>query len=400
MTPSPKQFAYWLTQAILLIKATEQKSVSIIQDELAFALRRKSGESSIGYWRKGNIPSDLQVVAELASLLAQRGGFSRRSCEQFLQSAGYPHPKPIVQKLFPEMEPTGHPRSVARDLHPFVPHQPVTEPAQFFGRTRECRRIFAWWRHFPLQNVAIVGPKKSGRTSLLHYLKAINTTPTAQLRPGQRNDWLPDAGRYQWVYIDFFDARWRKRPNLLRYLLTEMGLSLPDPCTLDTFMETVSEQLRQPVIIMLDELSAGLEMSDYDLDFWRSMRALATSATRGNLAFVITALDMPGRLATSYGKTSPFFNLFASISLGPLTVEETQALIASSPRPFPAADVGWIVTQSQGWPVVAQELCEKRLSALEEGVTDNSWQLESLARLEQYRYLLGPPDEATPVDKS
>lgn len=403
MAPSPDQFAYWLTQAVLLIKAKEQKNLSIIQDELAFALGRQSGEATIGYWRKGNIPADWAVIEKLAVLLAQRGGFSRHSCEQFLRSAGHSRPEAIVQQLFPQTDPTDSPNrsaAVMRKLHPFVTHQPVVDPRQFFGRVRECRRIFAWWRHFPLQNVAIVGPKKSGRTSLLHYLKEIHMTPAGRLRPNQRNDWLPDAARYHWLYVDFFDARWRKREALLRYLLAEMGLPLPDPCTLDTFMETVSDHLHQPAVIMLDELSAGLEMPDYDLNFWRSMRALVTSVTRGNLAFVITALDAPGRLAANYGKTSPFFNLFASVTLGPLTIEEATELIASSPRPFAAADVQWILEQSQGWPVVVQRLCQERLLALEDGRTDDEWRVEALARIEPYHYLLqSPGDEPSPGDK-
>jgi hypothetical protein len=275
-----------------------------------------------------------------------------------------------------------------RRLHPFVAYQPITEPSQFFGRERECRRIFAWWRHFPLQNVAVVGPRRSGRTSLLHYLRTINATPKEQLRPGQRNDWLPEAAHYHWLYVDFFDARWRERDNLLRHLLVELGLTLPNPCTLATFMEAVNKGLRQPAIIMLDELSAALEMPDYDADFWRSMRALATSVTRGNLAFVITALDALQAVAAGYGKTSPFFNLFTSIHLGPLTAAETQELIAASPRSFPTGDGDWISLQSRGWPILVQILCQTRLMALEEGSTDDAWKTEGMRQIEPYRYLL------------
>lgn len=389
MAPSPEQFAYWLTQALYLIKAKERKNIETIQDELAFALGRdKGGAATIGYWRKGNLPADVQLIEKLATLLAQRGGFSRRSCEHFLRTGGHPHPEQVADRLFPQSTHPGPRPNFARDLHPFVTYQPITEPSQFFGRERECRRIFAWWRHFPLQNVAIVGPKRSGRTSLLYYLKAINVTPAAQLRPGQRNDWLPEAARYHWIYVDFFDARWRKRDNLLRHLLVELGLPSSDSCTLETFMEIASSGLQQPAIIMLDELSAALEMPDYDLEFWRSMRALATSVTRGNLAFVITAVDALQTLAADYGKTSPFFNLFTSIHLGPLTPAEAEGLIASSPRSFTPDERAWILTHSRGWPILVQALCQARLMALEEGSTDDVWKADGLRQLEPYRYLL------------
>jgi hypothetical protein len=389
MAPSPDQFAYWLTQAVHLIKAKEQKTIESIQDELAFALgRNKGGAATIGHWRKGNLPADVQIVEQLASLLTQRGGLSRRSCEQFLRSGGHLEAAAVADKLFPPTGPIERPASGARRLHPFVAYQPITEPSQFFGRARECRRIFAWWRHFPLQNVAVVGPRRSGRSSLLHYLKTINATPTGQLRPDQRNDWLPEAARYRWIYVDFFDARWRERDNLLRHLLIELGLTPPNLCTLATFMEAVHNGLHQPAIIMLDELSAALEMADYDLDFWRSMRALATSVTRGNLAFVITALDALQTLAAGYGKTSPFFNLFTSIHLGPLTAAEAQELVAASPRSFPADDRDWIWFQSRGWPILVQVLCQTRLTALEEGSTDEAWKAEGMRQIEPYRYLL------------
>jgi hypothetical protein len=305
-----------------------------------------------------------------------------------LRTGGYPRPEAIVDRLFPQTETAVPPPAAARGLHPFVTYQPITEPSQFFGRERECRRIFAWWRHFPLQNVAVVGPKRSGRTSLLYYLKAIHFTPAERLRPGQRNDWLPDADRYHWIYVDFFDARWRKRDTLLHYLLVELGLPSPGSCNLETFMEIASNGLQRPAVLMLDELSAALEMPDYDLEFWRSMRALATSVTRGNLAFVITAVDALQTLAAGYGKTSPFFNLFTTIQLGPLTPTEAEELIASSPQAFAPDEREWILTHSRGWPILVQALCQARLMALEEGSTDDAWKVDGLRQIEPYRYLL------------
>ncbi|HQF69822.1 MAG TPA: ATP-binding protein [Promineifilum sp.] len=389
MTTSPEQFAYWLDRAVYLIKAKERKNLSVIEDELAFALGRdKGGEPTIRYWRRGNVPADIQDLEQLATLLAQRGGLDRESCKHFLLAGGHPTPTTIVARLFPQMASATPRPPTARGLHPFVTNRPITEPSQFFGRTRECRRIFAWWRYYPLQNVAIVGPRRSGRTSLLRYLRAINVTPAGQLRPGQRNDWLPTAANYHWLYIDFFDARWRKRDNLLHHLLAELELESPNPCPLETFMEIASNGLSQPAIIMFDELSAALEMPDYDLEFWRSMRALATTATRGNLAFVITATDALQTLAAGYGKTSPFFNLFTAVHVGPLTAAEADELIASSPRPFAPEEREWVLAHSQEWPILVQALCQARLIALEEGSTDDAWKVDGLRQIERYGYLL------------
>jgi len=401
MSESPDQFAYWLTQAVGLIQAVERKGIGIIQDELALALGRTSGQSSIGYWRRGFVPGDLAEVERLALLLARRGGLSERSCEQFLRSAGHPRPEVVVQKVWPTDNANSRkpPPGLAEKSRPFNAHRPITDPRQFFGRERECRRIFSGWRYSPLQDMAIVGPKRSGRTSLLHYLRAIHATPPTHLRPGQRHDWLPDAQRYRWVYVDFFDARWQTPTNLMRFIITGLGCPLPEQLSLDTFMETLGEHLPGPAIIMFDELSAGLELPGYGPAFWHSMRALATSTTQNRLAFAITALDEPQRLADAYGKMSPFFNLFATVKLGPLTETEARDLIASSPVPFAEADVAWLLAHSQGWPVVLQALCAARLEAHEDAGDDEAWQAQAMARLARYGYLLGhslaPPPAVT-----
>jgi hypothetical protein len=112
--------------------------------------------------------------------------------------------------------------------NPFVAGPPITEPHRFFGRGRDLRRLFALWQRPPLQNAAIIGARRSGKTSLLHYLMQIPTAPPEALRSGQRHDWLPDPARYRWVYVDFQDPRLNSREGLLCYLLTRLGLSLPE----------------------------------------------------------------------------------------------------------------------------------------------------------------------------
>jgi hypothetical protein len=74
-----------------------------------------------------------------------------------------------------------------------------------------------------------------------------------------------------------------------------------------------------------------------------------------------------------------------------LTQEESLELIGSSPIPFSESDVGWMLEQSQGWPSLLQILCHTRLTALEEGRKDASWQKEALRRMHPYLYLLSEP---------
>ncbi|MFH7028292.1 MAG: CHAT domain-containing protein [Heteroscytonema crispum UTEX LB 1556] len=65
---------------------------------------------------------------------------------------------------------------------PFITGTSITHPRDFFGRNYELKRLFNLLKRLPLQNAAIIGKKRSGKTSLLHYLKNITTTPAEDLR--------------------------------------------------------------------------------------------------------------------------------------------------------------------------------------------------------------------------
>jgi hypothetical protein len=389
MAKSPDKFAELLTTAMRTIAARENRTIASVQDEIGYALGRETGGSSIEYWRKGHIPASPVDLEKLVKELVKREGLNRAECEQFLRSADYLYPKDIVGELFPPLDKEqSEPKRSPRELSPFVVGPPITTPRQFFGRARELKRIFGLWRRFPLQNVAVIGPKRSGKTSLLHYLKNITRVAVAELRPGQRTDWLPRPERYQWGFVDFQDARMGNRDRLLRYLLTSLNLPVPTRCNLDNFMDVVSDHLKTPAVILMDEIGTGLASSELDEPFWWSLRSLVSHYTRGNLAFLLTSHDSPAQLAQDQGKPSPFFNIFHTLELGPLTDKEARELIASSPKTFASADVKWILDQSGRWPCLLQILCHTRLTALEEGQTDDAWREDGLRQVAPFQHLL------------
>ncbi len=260
---------------------------------------------------------------------------------------------------------------------PFIAGPPITNPTLFFGRERELKRLGMLLRQRPLQNAAIIGPRRSGKTSLLHYLRLAK--------------WLPQAEAYRWIFIDFQDARLGKQETLLRTLLTEMELEVPDPCHLEAFMDVVSEQLEQPTVILLDEIGVALtRYPELDDAFWESLRSLATNQVAGNLGFVLSSAQPPDVLAQHQGLGSPFFNIFGYTAvLGPLSEEGARSLIATSPLRFSASDVDWILAESGRWPMALQILCRERLLSLSEGETSNAWREEALRQLEPLRRMAG-----------
>jgi len=273
---------------------------------------------------------------------------------------------------------------------PFIPGIPTTQLRYFFGRQRELKRIFDLLKRHPLQNAAIIGKRRSGKTSLLHYLKSITTTPAAQLRLNQKSDWLPHPENYRWIFVDLQDVRIQSREGLLGYILECLEMPIPSPCDLDKFMDAVSGKLPKPTVILLDEIGVGLQRCpELDDGFWESLRSLATNYTQGNLAFILATPESPIELAHHTGHSSPFFNIFGySATLGALTEVEARELIASSPIPFPEDDIEWILAESGRWPMLLQILCRERLFTLEDGETGDNWREEALQQMQPFVDLL------------
>lgn len=352
-------------------------------NDAEFARKIKVRRETLLRWLTGEVtrPRQREDIVQCAEQL----DLTPKERDELLIAAGFsPERMALATPTAPEL-----PISLTGLNHsPFTIGPPITEPRQFFGREYQLKRIFTIWRGMPLQHIAVVGLKRSGKTSLLHYLRRIIDTPADQLRAGQRNDWLMPG--YQWVFVDFQDPRMCHQESLLRYILMELDMPIPEPSDLMGFMEILDHYLQIPTLILLDEIAVGIEAPDLDEQFWWGMRSLGSNHAGGKIGFLLTSQQSPEQLIIDNNRPSPFFNIFGHIlDLGPLTDSEARALIASSPLQFREAEVEWILAQSGCWPALLQILCYSRLLALEEGQTDERWKKEGLQRMAPYQYLLG-----------
>lgn len=425
----PQLFAELLTEGVHRIRLRTSKSIQAVQDDLGHALGRKGG-SAVEYWRKGHLPPTLSDIERLAQTIVRQGRLDRGWLEKFLRSANYPDPLNLCEALFPAAagsptpsssnngthsiggNHTWHPADLPRagnglpaaeasigtvneaveDVsgHPaFIAGPPILHPCHFFGRRSVLKYLFTLWEHFPLQHVAIVGPPRTGKTSLLQYLSRLPGAPAWQMRPGQHEQWLGHSRRYRWVLIDFQDARMRSQERVLRHVLSTLHLPVPEPCDLSAFLDIVNERLRVPAIIMMDELGAALSSPELDEHFWCSLSSLSTHHLDGKLGYVLTSPEAPAEVAGACNKRFSFFNIFGHIlRLGPFTEEEALELIASSSRPFSPETVDWILSQSGRWPSLLQMLCHAHWVACENGEPGEGWKYEGLRRIAPYRHLL------------
>jgi hypothetical protein len=269
----------------------------------------------------------------------------------------------------------------------FITGTPITNPNKFYGREKEIKRLFDILQGRTLQNAAIIGPKRSGKTSLLHYLSKINTLPKTYLRPNQKSNWLTKPHTYKWIYIDFQDSRMSSQERVLGKILQSMNLTVPDPCDLLQFMDKIDGNITNPTVILMDEVGVALQRCpELNNSFWECLRSLVTSPqTEGNLAFVLSTRESPQLLAMKSGISSPFFNIFGyTAELGPLTKQEGEELINDSPISFADADITWILKESKCWPLFIQILCRIRLLSLQEDSTLNNWKDEGIKQISYY----------------
>jgi energy-coupling factor transporter ATP-binding protein EcfA2 len=277
----------------------------------------------------------------------------------------------------------------ARVLSPCVVGLPVQNLRQFFGREYELKRIADLWTRFPLQNIAVVGPKGVGKTSLLNYLYNLyrhncHDNADQELRDGQRHDWFASLGEQRWVKVDFNDPLVWSKEGFFRHLLKELfNMQTPPNCDLFHFREIIKQHQRAPTFILLDNVDVGLSQPDLDISFWSGLRSICTNDVDGKLAFLITLPQVPEQAAQAYGKPSPFFNVFGQVlRLGPLLEDEARELLqfgASHAASLAGDDIDWILEQSGRCPMLLQKMCYCRFQALSEGKAAAVWQEECLA---------------------
>lgn len=396
MPRSEEKFSISLHKAIEMIAYNENKKRQIICDELGYSIGRVGG-SPIHYWiYQKKIPSTFEEILKLARVIAVRGGWENEaSLLDFLVSSGYPDAENVCRQIcsdegcFGPVFDLANSSQTAEANSPFLVGPPILNPRQFFGRQRELRRIFNAINGPTLQHVALVGVQRSGKTSLLHYIKNISYTAPNQLRAGQRSNWLPPTQHYRWVFIDFHDPRMCTQEGFIRHVLSQMQFTVNRECTLSMFMDLVGENLRSPTVILLDEVQVGFNAQDLNDQFWWGLRSLGTNLTDGRLGFILASQKSPLDMRNHVGAPSPFFNIFGhTLNLGPLTADEAVELINSSPRPFAQQDVDWILQKSGGWPALVQILCQMRFNAFLDGNEGEMWKEEALSAMAPYQYLL------------
>jgi hypothetical protein len=200
---------------------------------------------------------------------------------------------------------------------PTDPEAPVSDPALFVGQTGIVRRIFSRVGADRPQSVAVIGGKKSGKTSLLAYLGHASV----------RGKLLEGAERYAFVSgcsacgpVAGPDAFLGEMHKILRPGTASGGNAY------EAVRAAVEEQhaAGKRIVVLLDDFHSITSDERYPLEFFSFLRSLANNY---NLAYVTTSfLELQKLCVIKDVEESPFFNIFTNLSLGMLSPADAERL--------------------------------------------------------------------------
>ncbi len=242
----------------------------------------------------------------------------------------------------------------------------VRDPNLFFGRTDPLNRLFALLANG--QSVSVIGDRRIGKSSLLYMAGR----PQVQARIGRF-----DLSSHLFVYVDLQGCRLREPSALFRHWLKQAArqgdgriqLTLPHPISSDVFEDAIYQinQQNWRLVLLLDEFDCISQNEQLDPAFFSFLRYLATNY---NLSFVTASHQRLGELCHADIVDSPFFNIFALISLDGLTETAARALITQ-----PSQNVGrsladhadWVLDLAGTQPLFLQIACFYLLEAIRQG---------------------------------
>ncbi len=225
--------------------------------------------------------------------------------------------------------------------NPFSYGNPIREPDRFYGRRWEVQQIVGRLLSSAFESTSIVGERRLGKTSLLNYLSHPQVGPTLGLT----------SDKYVMVYIDFQGLADISPTRFWQRVLGKMARSLGNAelkkavsqvrgqqeielFDLEDLFDLVADKgLR--VVLLFDEFEYITQSSNFGMDFFAGLRALAIhypvaiiTSTREELVELCHSNEIKG---------SPFFNIFGNVVLKPLSAQEVDELLDGALRdtPFP-----------------------------------------------------------------
>jgi eukaryotic-like serine/threonine-protein kinase len=215
--------------------------------------------------------------------------------------------------------------------NPYLNRVAVKDPEQFFGRVREVSKIFSRIGASRPQSISVVGDRRIGKSSLLHYIN------NAQVRARH----LDQPETYAFAFIDLQQKRRLTLIEFFKELFTQLSNETGDKTIkkLQPSFDSVRAALEsfrrdhRKLIVLFDEFDAITTNRAFDLEFYSFLRSIANNY---DVAYITSsARDLQELCHTQLIADSPFFNIFTNVFLRAFTRKEALDLIAR-----PSAEAG------------------------------------------------------------
>jgi hypothetical protein len=238
-----------------------------------------------------------------------------------------------------------------RGTNPFIWRAGITRAEDFFDREAEQRVLRSYLRG--LQNCQVIGQRRIGKTSLLLHIVR------------RAAEWEPAAAV---AYLDLQDPRCYTLSGWLALTARQFNWAAAPPPTLAEFAERVEQMLadgRRPVLCLDEFEHLAKHRDEFNHDFFMTLR----SCGQRGMSIVTASRHPLHELTDTSDPTSPFYNTFPLLRLGPFTPADAEDFInlhRPGVPPFIAAERNTILKFCGGYPLALQVACFHVLEAKQE----------------------------------
>jgi AAA domain len=183
---------------------------------------------------------------------------------------------------------------------------------ELYGRVGERKTLLD--RAYTQASTSIVGQRRIGKTWLVQYLMLV-----AERELGSR---------FRMAYLSATRPSCRTVSGFTYEALRELGYAEPmtkgavDLALLEKYVQDLQRK-NHPPVLCIDEFEGFDRKQEFDLNFFKHMRAIAEAGLSLVVVSKIPLIEIVGEP----GKTSGFFNIFEQLSLGPFTRKEAELFV-------------------------------------------------------------------------
>lgn len=193
----------------------------------------------------------------------------------------------------------------------FLYKVPLPDPEEFYGREREKQRLVNRTLH--KGSTSITGPRRIGKTWLVHYLRF-----TLLDQPGPS---------FRFGYLDAMSPRCETVPGFTTEAMRVLGLTAPSPqpdlSALVDGLQMLHEQRITP-ILCIDEFESFGDHQEFTPHFFSGLRAMTQMQ---DLTLIVISRDSLRNIVGRNSRGSGFINIFEEIRLKKFTRVEAAHFI-------------------------------------------------------------------------